>query len=273
MLAGFTEVARYATGVGGQEGVRCGTEENEENESGLSLFEDLPALCIGRENQRHATKAASKSDRLFRTLTPLGHAMTERNRTITCPHFRAQAGSRRCADYITNGSCRRPDEGMCVEWLRLKHGIELPSCQVEPKRPDADAHIASAASPSPRPRDLFGKGIEQPASKLRPTTSPSTTVVTPNRPKPSGSTLLEASPPIRAVTEADVASFKAAGIEACIETEPLGPVWIVADYTDQPRPELKLEHAMVLAAVASVFPDARVTALKRPLNRRTEKST
>jgi hypothetical protein len=244
------------------------------NASRLSYFEDRTGLCIGHENQRHAPKAESNSDRLSRTLTQLGVAMTELNRAITCPHYRVQAGSRRCADYIMNGSCRRPDEGMCVEWLKLKHGIELAPESVDSKHSTASALEPSGAPARPETPDLPGiKAIEQPASTPRPSTSPSTTVVTSHQPKTSGSTLLEGTYPIRAVTEVDVASFKAAGLEACIETETLGPVWLVAEYTGQPRRELQIEHAMVLAAVASLFPDARLTAVNRPSDRRTPKST
>jgi hypothetical protein len=79
-------------------------------------------------------------------------------------------------------------------------------------------------------------------------------------------------PLVRAVNDADVSSFKAQGFEACFECEALGPVWIVSEYTDQPRKELKIEHAMVLAAVGAVFPDAKLTAFTRPAERALPKS-
>ncbi|HMA95984.1 MAG TPA: hypothetical protein VKP30_25030 [Polyangiaceae bacterium] len=199
--------------------------------------------------------------------------MTERNRSITCPHFRPTANSHRCADYISNGSCRRPDEGMCVEWLKLKHGIEVPSRTAESKRLDPDAPVPSAAPPTPTNRDLFGNPIELPAPKPRLAPSASTSVAAPRQPKPLPIVTPQGTAPVRAVNEADVTSLKACGIEACIDNDKLGPVWIVPEYTDESRHELKIEHAMVIAVVASVFPDARVTALRRPSNRPDEKST
>jgi hypothetical protein len=78
---------------------------------------------------------------------------------------------------------------------------------------------------------------------------------------------------VRSVTEADVASFRAAGFEVCFDTESLGPIWLVTEYTKEDRTELKVEHAVLLAAVGSVFPDARITALKRPSEHKDEKST
>lgn len=37
---------------------------------------------------------------------------------ITCPKYEPNAGSRRCRHYLDNGGCARPDELMCVEWLK-----------------------------------------------------------------------------------------------------------------------------------------------------------
>lgn len=37
---------------------------------------------------------------------------------ITCPKYEPTEGSRRCRHYVDNGACARPDELMCVEWLK-----------------------------------------------------------------------------------------------------------------------------------------------------------
>ena len=37
---------------------------------------------------------------------------------ITCPKYVPVDGSRRCTHYLSNGACARPDELMCVEWLK-----------------------------------------------------------------------------------------------------------------------------------------------------------
>ena len=169
-------------------------------------------------------------------------------------------GSKRCADYSPNGSCARPDEFMCVEWLKLN-----PASAAE-KSTLAERPV----SPKPLERDLFGAPDARPAPKPRATPSPSPAVTAPpqtNKPLSTTDT-----PVVRAVTEADVASFKAESFEVCLESESLGPVWIVTEYSDRERMELKLEHAVLLAAVGSVFPDARVTVLRRSPERGRDKS-
>lgn len=198
---------------------------------------------------------------------PLCHHVPSTNpvRTITCPHFRAIPGSKRCADYIPNGSCSRPDEFMCVEWLKLN-----PAPTNAVALPDA-ARSLPIAPAEPVARDLFGTAVTRPAPKPRATASPTSAVSA--LPKTNKQLLLTETPVVRAVTEADVASFKAEGFELCLETESLGPIWIVTEYTEEDRTELKIEHAMVLATIGSVFPGARVTQLKRPPERPREKST
>ena len=37
---------------------------------------------------------------------------------VRCPHFEPLPGTARCRSYYANGACARPDELMCVEWLR-----------------------------------------------------------------------------------------------------------------------------------------------------------
>ena len=165
--------------------------------------------------------------------------------TITCPHFNAIAGTKRCEDYITNGSCRRPDQFMCVEWLKVN------------------------SAPAPVERDLFGATVARPAPKPRPVPTVTATPK-PNLPMASSEPVASIS---RTVNEADVASFKAMGLEVCLESETLGQVWIVPEYTKAVRTELKVEHALLLATVGSVFPDARVTALRRPPEQGAEKSS
>jgi hypothetical protein len=37
---------------------------------------------------------------------------------VKCPHYEPLPGTSRCRSYYPNGACARPDELMCVEWLR-----------------------------------------------------------------------------------------------------------------------------------------------------------
>ena len=73
----------------------------------------------------------------------------------------------------------------------------------------------------------------------------------------------EAVPVVRTISDADLASFKALGVEVRLATEELGDVWVVPAYTGMDRQELSVDHAALIAAVASAFPGARVTALVR----------
>lgn len=161
---------------------------------------------------------------------------------------------------------------MCVEWLKLKHSIEVPSCSSDSKH-EPEAPVASASRLTSANRDLFGNPIELPQPKLRPIANGPAPAIATHQPKLAPSPAPVDTPLVRAVTEADVASFKLFGIEACINSDKLGPVWIVPEYTNESRHELKIEHAMVLAAVTSVFANAQVVAIRKPDIRLSEKST
>ncbi len=72
---------------------------------------------------------------------------------------------------------------------------------------------------------------------------------------------------LRTITDADIASFKALGVEVRLESADLGDVWLVPTYTSAERLELSVEHAALLAAVCAAFPGARVTSFSRPARR------
>ena len=52
---------------------------------------------------------------------------------IECPKYEALAGGRRCKHYLDNGGCARPDELMCVEWLK-RNGHPVPRTPVATQR-------------------------------------------------------------------------------------------------------------------------------------------
>jgi hypothetical protein len=99
-----------------------------------------------------------------------------------------------------------------------------------------------AAKP-PRPTDLFGNPIPEPKrtrrskrtqqrgthqrpSAARPSTPSSTLPVPPNE----GEGVL---PLVRNMTDEEVASFKALGVEVCIESARAGDIWLVPEYQDE----------------------------------------
>ena len=154
---------------------------------------------------------------------------------VSCPKYEPAAGSKRCVHYLPNGACARPDELMCVEWLK------------------ANGHAAAPPpTPAPLERNLLGEPVRRepppPRAKPQPTA--------PSAPAPP-------TPIVHTLRDEDIASFKALGAEVCLASDELGEVWLVPAYTGQDRLELSVEHAALLAAVGSVFPGAKVTAFVR----------
>nr|MCU0686196.1 hypothetical protein [Polyangiaceae bacterium] len=50
--------------------------------------------------------------------------------------------------------------------------------------------------------------------------------------------------------------------EVRLESDELGPLWLVAELSQSGRPELTFRDAAALAAVCAAFPGARVTELR-----------
>ena len=70
---------------------------------------------------------------------------------------------------------------------------------------------------------------------------------------------------VRNLTDEDIASFKALGVEVCLATEGCGDVWLVPEYSGrEDRKEISVRDAATLAAVCSAFPGARVTRFDKP---------
>lgn len=155
---------------------------------------------------------------------------------ITCPHYQRVPPSRRCRHYGQGGLCQRPEAAgsKCLEWLKVNAPRE--------------------AAPAPVSRDLFGAPVLPPPPRRLPHTAP---------PAPEGAS--GPRPPlVRNVTDEEVASFKALGVEVCIQSEALGPIWLVPKYTGASnRVELSIEHSVTLTAICSAFPGAKVVAMHR----------
>ena len=112
-------------------------------------------------------------------------------------------------------------------------------------------------------RDLFGNPLpeESPAKK------PTVAIAPSPSPKASPVAVEPAAerdaPLVRNLTDEDIASFKALGVEVCIASEELGEVWLVPEYTGQDRRELRIDHAATLTAVCATFPGATVTSFEK----------
>ncbi len=183
---------------------------------------------------------------------------------VSCLRYDPVPGTRRCRHYLSGGACDLPDEFMCVEWLRANGHAAPP-----PLPPMAQAAEPPPVEAPPRPapprvgHDLFGLPLPAPTPAPRPVTQAAPAPARPPTPQ-RGLTPAEASPP-RALTDDDLASFKALGVEVCLQTEACGEVWLVPEYTDDAaRRELSVRDAATLAAICAAFPGARVTRFERP---------
>lgn len=73
--------------------------------------------------------------------------------TFTCPHYDPVPGGKRCRQYLEGGACARPDEFMCIEWLKANgHPVPPPAATTEPTAapPDPQAGV-------PVDAPLFGR--------------------------------------------------------------------------------------------------------------------
>jgi hypothetical protein len=73
------------------------------------------------------------------------------------------------------------------------------------------------------------------------------------------------------ISAADIASFRALGVQICFHADALGELWLVPSYTSQPRNEITPEHLATLDLVLEAFPGARVAAFQ-PASPMTEGS-
>ncbi|HEV2743514.1 MAG TPA: hypothetical protein VGV91_10185, partial [Rubrobacter sp.] len=99
---------------------------------------------------------------------------------VTCPHYDPLPGARRCRHYVPNGACERPDELMCVEWLKANGSAKAvaraagaPAAPALPTPPAAGEDLARADGPSAGGayyvawRHAFGEGPARPTRAPR----------------------------------------------------------------------------------------------------------
>ena len=168
---------------------------------------------------------------------------------FTCRHYQPATDGKRCHLYRDGGRCRRPEaeQGRCIEWLKV----------------NAPTSTNTASSPDPAvARDLFGNPIQREKPQRAAASTKTPPASTPSAPAPPSSV----KPPlVRNVTDEEIASFKALGVEVCIRSDALGDVYLVPTYTGhQDRTEISIEHSITLTAICAAFPGAKVVDLKRP---------
>ena len=163
----------------------------------------------------------------------------------SCPHYEALPDDKRCRNYVKGGSCARSDELVCVEWL--KHNKK------------------AKTAPNKRPLlDLFGNPLPEPKKPKRtipqqplPTATPESQPEDPEEELPT----IEVSQ-LPGLTEEDIASFKALGVEVCLDSETFGKVWLVPNLTGRDRKEVTPEHVATISRAAAAFPGSTVVSFE-----------
>jgi hypothetical protein len=176
---------------------------------------------------------------------------------FTCRDYEPLPGSKRCRSYLANGGCARDDHFMCEEWVKANGQAVQPPGEVPPE-PARDL-FGNALPDEPPPKKLATENASPPPSKA----APFSEQLAAERDAPL----------VRNLTDEDIASFKALGVEVCIASEEIGEVWIVPEYTGQERRELRIDHAATLTAVCATFPGAKVTSFEKLVKPGTAKPT
>lgn len=205
---------------------------------------------------------------------------------ITCPDYQPQPGTKRCAQYLPNGACARPDDAMCVEWVKLNGERSLKFIAEADSAPACGAceveRLVPASSPidffgSPNPAYRQGRASCEPAGMGETPQPPATDlfgyplpVLDPsngqpargNVPAPCEHETVRVAQPLKhlsrgPLTEEDIASFRELNVEVCFNSQDLGELWLVPEYTDQRRTELTPEHVEMLRLIRDIFPGSR----------------
>jgi hypothetical protein len=182
-------------------------------------------------------------------MPPADPTRTRHAASYDCPEYVARPRSKRCRHYLDGGACALATEFQCVEWLKA-NDRPLPAGHPALVTPAGQRGLFS----QPVPGGKEEESLPAPAPAPAPVTVPSPLT---EPPPPSRTWLREP------ITQEEIDSFKALGVELCIRLEELGEVWLVPEYTDQERKEITPEHAATLRLLLDAFPGARVTAFDK----------
>ena len=183
------------------------------------------------------------------------YSKIDKIKKITCPNYKPIEGSKRCINYLNNGACSRPDENMCIEWLKVNAHKNITA-----NNPDTQ-NISHQQNHQPPPShidtkvqvDLFGNPV-----KIN--ISDASSKATESKPDLLNT---ENIPVVRNITDEDIASFKALNVEVCIRSKEIGDIWLVSEYTGKDRKEISVRDATTLACINYIFPGAKITSFTK----------
>jgi hypothetical protein len=177
---------------------------------------------------------------------------------IACLHFENAEGSKRCRHYLDGGLCALWSEFRCVEWLRKNGQAKLAEeliAQQHAAAQGAHAGSTTTATPTPVPAQKNTLAMQEAAAaRSEPSQAPQE-----NTPQAERTLLLHR------LSDEDVASFAALGVEVEMGVPGHEPVWLVPEYTARrhERLELSIRDAITITAVVSAFPGATITNMHR----------
>jgi hypothetical protein len=177
----------------------------------------------------------------------------DRKPNIDCSKYLPLPGSKRCRHYLDGGACALASEFMCVEWLK-RNGHPVPEHHPTRTVPPAQPALFPTLVPANQGQASPAPSVSEPAQ--RPAVAPKVPEAMP-APVPAH--------PRAPITQDEIDSFKALGVELCIRSEELGEVWLVPHYSGQARKEITPEHAATLRILLEAFPGGRVTSFGKPL--------
>ncbi len=155
---------------------------------------------------------------------------------ISCSKYEQKSDTdKRCAHYGKGGTCKLPDELMCVEWMKLNgNKNKAESEKIELEIP-SDQQVESNLKQD-RPRVVIARGKGQKYTEPY------------------------------VMTEEEISNLKLKGMEIRLSAQEFDEdLYIVPQATDQKdiRLELTYEETATLCTMMSIFPDSKIVRVKR----------
>ncbi|MCP4603960.1 MAG: hypothetical protein GY847_26130 [Proteobacteria bacterium] len=185
------------------------------------------------------------------------------SKPFQCQHYNPLSdNNKHCKHYIKGGACSRPDELMCVEWIRVNDNKPSTADIPEPEKKETNGSATDLLGhPLPKPTPP-SKPSRTPPARKRTSAPKAPDSQTGTHPRIQENTQAEAPTAPCGLADKDIESFKELGVEVCIDSE-VGRIWLVPEYTDQDRMEITPEHMALICYARMSFPESRIISLEK----------